>query len=147
MEINNKYYHLDTTWGDAKYNVVDDSETIFDIPEINYDYLCVTDDEIKKTHVSKETLEFPVCDSMEDNYYVREGLYFTELNTDQVREAFEDAFAKGDTGVTFKCSSPTVYAALYSYLIDDKNVFSYLHGAKNVNFGEYKNECKLAIYM
>jgi len=147
VQIDGKYYHVDTTWGDANYNIADDSDPTLKVPEINYDYLCITDDEIKKTHVSKETLEYPVCDSMDAYYYVKEGLYFTELNTDQVKEAFERMFTEERDGVVFKCSSPTVFAALYSFLIDDKNVFNYLHGVKNINFCEYKNDCKLAIYI
>ena len=48
VEIDGNYYHVDTTWGDASYQVTDESEN-FEVPEINYDFLCVSDDSIKET--------------------------------------------------------------------------------------------------
>lgn len=147
VKINNSYYHIDTTWGDASYNITSDTETKFDIPEVNYDYLCVTDEEIQKTHVVKNTISLPVCDSMEANYYVEEGLYFSELNIDQIKSAFETAKENGETYVTFKCSSSNVYAAMYAHLIEDQNIFNYVDNNNNVNYVEFKDECKISFYV
>lgn len=147
VQIGGKYYHVDTTWGDASYNLVQESETPLDVPEINYDYLCLSDDMIKETHVIKDEIELPVCDSMESNYYVKEGLYFTELSIAQVKEAFENAIMNNEKCVTLKCSNPNVYAAMYAHLIEDQNVFDYLNGSTNINYVEFKDECRISFYL
>ena len=90
VRINDKYYHVDATWGDASY-MIEDTSGQFEAPDINYDYLCVTDEEITKTHVIKDGITYPVCSSMDDNYYVREGLYLTEINSDVIMNAFNNA--------------------------------------------------------
>lgn len=147
VKIDNSYYHVDTTWGDASYNLVEDANPGLEIPEVNYDYLCVDDDEIKETHVIKESIVLPVCDSSEANYYVKENLYFTELNIDQVKAAFNNASEHGDKYVTFKCANPNVYAAIYAHLIQDQNIFNYIDGNSNVNYVEFKDECCISFYL
>lgn len=147
VKINNSYYHVDTTWGDASYNVTTESENDFDIPEVNFDYLCITDDEIKNTHVIKSNVDLPACDSMDANYYVEEGLYFTELNLEQVKAAFANARENNDKFVTFKCVNSNVYAAMYAHLIEDQNVFDYVDENNNVNYVEFKDECKISFYL
>lgn len=146
VRINNAYYHVDATWGDASYMIEDDSEE-FEAPEINYDYLCITDDNVKETHVIKDSIELPVCDSMADNYYVREGLYFTELNIDQIMAAFNKARDRGDKMVTLKCENANVYMALFNHLIDNHGIFDYLNGSTTVNYVEFRDACRISFYI
>lgn len=146
VEINNSYYHLDATWGDASYMIEDDTNE-FEAPEVNFDYLCITDDEIKKTHVIKDNIVLPICDSMDDNYYVREGLYLTELDTNVIKNAFENARLNEDKMVTLKCENANVYTALYKHLIDDHEIFDYLDGSTTVNYVEFRNECRISFYI
>ncbi|MDY4837475.1 MAG: transglutaminase domain-containing protein, partial [Lachnospiraceae bacterium] len=128
VRINDKYYHVDATWGDASY-MIEDTSGQFEAPDINYDYLCVTDEEITKTHVIKDGITYPVCSSMDDNYYVREGLYLTEINSDVIMNAFNNARENNERIVTLKCENANVYTALYKHLIENQNIFDYLNGA------------------
>lgn len=146
VKIGDNFYHVDATWGDASYMIEDNTEE-FEAPEINYDYLCITDDEIKKTHVFKDNIELPVCDSMENNYYVREGLYLTELDTDIIKNAFDKARENGESMVTLKCENAHVYTALYKHLVDDHSIFDYLDGSTTVNYVEFRNECRISFYL
>jgi len=146
VRIGDNYYHVDATWGDASYMISDNTEG-FEAPEINYDYLCVTDDIIKETHVIKDNIELPLCNSMEDNYYVKEGLYLTELDTGIISAAFERARENGETMVTLKCANANVYTALYNHLIDNHSIFDYLGGSTTVNYVEFRDECRISFYL
>jgi len=146
VRINDNYYHVDATWGDASYKIVD-NEPGFDPPEINYDYLCVDDVTIKKSHVLKDNIEMPACNSMDANYYVKEGLYLTEIDTGIIAAAFDNARARGDSMVTLKCENANVYTALFNYLIDNHSIFDYLNGSTSVNYVEFRDECRIMFYL
>lgn len=147
VKINGEYYHVDTTWGDASYNLSSESDASLKAPEVNYDYLCVNDDKISEAHVIKNRVECPSCTSMDANYYVMEGLYFTEVNTDQIKEAFDKARDNNDAYVTLKCENANVYAAMHTHLIENQKVFDYLAGNTNVNYLEFKEECRISFYL
>ena len=146
VRIDDEYYHVDATWGDASY-MIEDNTGDFEAPEINYDYLCITDDEIKETHVFKDNIDHPVCDSMRDNYYVREGLYLTELDTDVIMGAFDKARETGETVVTLKCSNANVYSALYNHLVENHGIFDYLNGSTTVNYVQFRDACRISFYI
>lgn len=146
VRIDGAYYHVDATWGDASY-MITDNEGGFEAPEINYDYLCVPDYTIKETHVIKDNIELPGCSSMAANYYVKEGLYLTELDTNIIAQAFDNARARGETMVTLKCENANVYMALYTHLIDNHGIFDYLGGSTTVNYLEFRDECRISFYL
>ena len=71
----------------------------------------------------------PVCDHIDDNYYVREGAFFTEASL----AAFEDLVARrraeGSPIVTFKCANEDVYNQMMAELIDASRIFDYIYKA------------------
>lgn len=128
VEIDGNWYFVDTTWGDASYQAVGGVSSYPEkkIPTINYDYLCVTTEQLCKTHTVENVVEIPECTSMDANYYVREGLYITELDEEQLIRIFKEVYEKGNTYVTLKCASGTVYNQLQELLIDHQGIFRYL---------------------
>ena len=126
VRIDGAYYYVDTTWGDASYQAVGGSYPGEKIPTINYDYLCVSDDQLKLTHEVDNVVELPECASMDANYYVREGFYFTEWNQDQIERVFRKEYEKGSAYVTLKCGSYDVYRRMHDALIGDQQIFLYL---------------------
>ena len=76
VQVDGDYYYVDTTWGDASYRMENGSEQR-SLPEINYDYLCVTTEDLLRTHHIEAVIPMPECTATEANYYVREGFYFT----------------------------------------------------------------------
>lgn len=121
---NGNYYYVDTTWGDASYQPAEDEKSPV-LPEINYDYLCVTTEEIVKTHVLENEVPMPICTAIDDNYFVREGAYFTEMDEEQLRRLFQSAKPDLAYQVTLKCASQSCYEELMHYLIEESKVFRY----------------------
>lgn len=128
VQIDGEWYYVDTTWGDASYQAKGSAESYPEekMPHINYDYLCVTTDQLVKTHVIDNVVDLPVCTSMDANYYVREGLYFTTLDDEQLERIFKEGYEKGNAYITFKCASEEIYQKMQKRLIEDQEIFRYL---------------------
>lgn len=128
VQIDGEYYYVDTTWGDASYQAAEGSESYPQekIPTINYDYLCVTTEQLNLTHYLDNVVELPECVSMEANYYVREGEYFTRMDEEQLARIFAQGYEKGSAYVTLKCASADIYRQMREVLIADQGIFRYL---------------------
>lgn len=128
IQVDGEWYYLDTTWGDASYQAVGGAASYPEekMPKINYDYLCVTTEQLCKTHSIDNVVEPPLCISTEANYYVREGLYFSVVDEEQLTRIFEEGYEKGDAYITFKCESEEIYREMQKRLIENQEIFRYL---------------------
>lgn len=126
VRINGAYYHVDTTWGDASY--VSGADSGFDgkLPQINYEYLCVPDSQLARTHTLDTIVPVPACNSMEANYYVREGAYFETADMEKAAGLFAGAYEDGTDYVTLKCADRAVYEEMEQRLVEQQQVFRYL---------------------
>ena len=136
VRIDGDYYYVDPTWGDASYQMEESGEIDEyegeHLPTINYDYLCVTTQQLERTHTIEHVVELPECTSMKANYYVREGAYFTSVDEDKLGELFEREYARGTTYVTLKCSEEEVYEKMEKVLIGEQEIFRYLDSPDGV---------------
>lgn len=127
VKLDGSYYYVDTTWGDASYQISGGGEVSdYSMPEINYDYLCVTTAELLRTHTLGGQLPMPVCDATENNYYVQEGALFLSYDREQMRKLFESAAKQGRTDVTVKCTDAVGYREIISAMINGQEIFDYL---------------------
>ena len=134
---NGMYYNVDVTWGDAAITLMNTDGTLSTDIDVNYEFFLVDDNELVGTHAPEPVVRMPHCNSMEDNYYNHEGVYFTQVDPDQLQRAFESALAKGETHVFIKAADADVFAALHEHLFDRQNVFEYL-GRTNVRYVEFE---------
>ena len=126
---NNTYYYVDVTWGDSSYQTGNgENADSTKLPAVNYDYLCVTTEEILKNHTISDRISMPECTSMKDNYYVREDEYFTTTELELVKDLFERRYADGSENVIIKCDSRYVYDVLFELLVTQRKVFEYMQG-------------------
>ncbi len=123
-----EYYYVDTTWGDASYRMEEGGETAgVQLPAISYDYLCVTTDRLLKTHQIDNVVDLPECNSLDNNYYVREGAYFTSYDDAVLRDFFENSMESGKTEVTVQCADKAVFDLFIQELITNQKIFRFLN--------------------
>ena len=124
VKADGEYYYVDTTWGDSSYQPIADEE-MGRMPQINYDYLCVTTQEMEKTHVLENCIELPLCTATKDNYYVREGFFYQSMDEAGIRNQIALADPTQGYFITLKCASPECYREIHQALIEDGGIFDY----------------------
>jgi len=137
VKSDGEYYYVDVTWGDPSYSVNGEEENIINsVPPVNYDFLLITTSDLKNTHVIDHEDILPVCTATKDNYYIRENVYFTQIDDAKLRNAFDRAYANGDAFVTLKMSDSDIYQAMWDYLLEQQNIFNYLKDMTSVSYAE-----------
>ncbi len=122
-----KYYYMDVTWGDSSYSLRDDSEEFSNsLPPVNYNYMLMTSDLVLSSHDFDDPSIVPVCLSMEDNYFVREGLYFTAVDEQMLWQAFNSAYVNEREYIMIRMDNPDVYKDMRQYLLGDQKIFDYI---------------------
>ena len=126
VKVNGSFYYVDCTWGDASYSQDGTTEQISTLPQINYDYLCVTTEELNRTHTVRMDMNMPECTENKDNYYVREGAYFTTYDRGRMKVLFQGLNDGTKTEVTIKCASRASYDEIFHAMLEQQEVFDYL---------------------
>lgn len=128
VQADGSYYFVDTTWGDPSYLGDGVSETgVHTLPEISYDYLLVDSRELLRTHTINHEVPIPECTAMEDNYYVKEGAYFSSFDENGVANFFGKGYEEDKTSITLKCSDSVVYNTFYQELITNQRIFDFMN--------------------
>ena len=126
---NNAYYYVDVTWGDSSYQTTNgESADASKLPAVNYDYLNVTTSELCTNHTISDIIDMPICNSMTDNYYVREDEYFKSSESALIKDLFNRRYNDGSSNVTIKCATKEVYDEIFDQLITQRGVFDMLQG-------------------
>ena len=121
VRIDGQYTYVDVTWGDPTYPGLEGTS-----PEISYDYLGLTTEEIARDdHEFDDASMWPACDSTSVSYYAHEGLVFNSYDTAALSDAFRRQSDSGKSTIVFKFSSQDAYAqardalAAGEFLADD----------------------------
>lgn len=129
VQVDGQWYYVDPTWGDASYRQEETGYPQSAYPAVNYDYFCVTTEQITRTHSIEDGQGLPECTAVEAQYYRHEGLYLETADLGKIGEIFKRATQENAETVTFQCADDDVYAEVYRLLIEQQRVFDYLPAA------------------
>lgn len=154
VQVNDSFYYVDATWGDPSYQSMqeDMTEGYFQeeylqevyLPDISYDYLCITTQQLLRTHVIQGYVPMPECVEDKDNYYVREGNLFTDYNREQMQGIFQRFLESGKKDVTIKCTDELVFRQILNAMVEEQEIFDYLSGDYD-SVGYTQNEKQLSM--
>lgn len=148
VKADGDYYYLDTTWGDVSCKAGDTYGPETEMPIIDYDYLCITTEQLLRTHRIVQDLPLPVCTQRKDNYYVKEGCYFTAYDEEQLKREFEEAFRKEPYPVALKCDNTETYELMCRKLLEEQHVFDYLdNSCETIAYIESKEQLSLTFWV
>lgn len=115
--LDGQAYHVDATWGDP---VASDGTS----NSINYNYFCLTTEDISKTH--SMDYDYPLCTATEYNYYLKNNLYFSEYSKEAITELFETAISNSESTILLKFSNLEAYETAMNNLIESNDCFDIL---------------------
>lgn len=118
VRIDGEYVYVDPTWADPTYAGNDgDAPVPGDV--VNYDYLCLTTDEIlRDDHVFKDPDAWPTCEATDLDYYRRAGLWFDAYDDEALGEAFWRQANEGNGVAVFKFGTEEAYDAAMAALAE-----------------------------
>lgn len=127
VRMDGDWYYVDATFGDASYQMGEGSHyEMGEVPSIDFSYLGVTTKELSRTHHISDTIPMPECSAMKDNYYIREGAYFTEIDSERIRNYIASGEVARLGFAAFKCSDDLVYEQMCEYLLVQQKIFDYI---------------------
>ncbi len=141
VKLDGAYYFIDTTFGNSRYTDADANT----VKHVNYAYLNVTTDEMSRNHTVTSRFEIPLCTSMEDNYYCREGLFFSTFHESAIGGVFSKGYYGGDEASSVKLADEALYNRVKQYFITDGHIAEYCSGIKSVTYLESIETCVLTI--
>ena len=141
VELDGSYYHMDTTWGNSTYLNTEQKEEKY----VNYNFFCMTDEEIGKTHQVQTEIMLPECNSMEHNYYVAEGRYFDRWDPEGIGSVLKGAWESRMPSVDIKLKDESLYEQMKEYFIRQQKIVDYCDGIEYVYYMEAPDVCVFTV--
>lgn len=118
VNLDEKYYWIDVTW--------DDPVSENGGPEILTHTYCLIDDErLFRTRYADSDLDFiPHCYSMDNNYYVRNGLYLAYYSDEEISAILNNYASIGEVEIMFADKSS--YSEAVRHLFGDGDIWNFI---------------------
>lgn len=120
--------YIDTTWGDPVFTGGDASQG----PA--YEYFGLTTADLLRTHTLDDKVPLPECTSQENNYFVRNGLYFETYDPAALTAALETAIANGQPRLLVRYADQA-YPAACQALFDQSQIHEIFQVANGLTGG------------
>lgn len=117
--INENWYMVDCT--NSVGQLTDEKD------KISYHYFNITKEQVLRSYAIDNKIKTPECNSIEEEYYFKNGLYYNSVDTERIAEQIKRAINNRENTITIRCSSEEVLNGLYGWLIDERNIFNILN--------------------
>ncbi len=145
VRVDGEYYYMDPTWGDAGYVRPQQEQSMGQPQSVNYEYFLITTQQLTRTHQIDNVVPLPACIATRNNYYVREGMYFTSFDEELLKSVFEREETATDGYATFMCADNQLYQEMKNRLITEQEIFSYVRSSNSVSYS-YNDELYTLIF-
>ncbi len=145
VRCGDKYYHVDTTYGDDI-----DNEKMLSMGIHNYSYLCIDDASVSRDHEISDDLPVPECNSLDLNYYVMNGRYF-DYYDDSVVSSLYNSVYNGEYYWSCQFSNYDAYAACLADISAENGLYAravseYICDASYIYYNYYGNTYTIICY-
>lgn len=133
VRIDGNYYYIDSTFDDPTH-----ASAQLNINYLGYEYFNMTTDELLINHtIDSDIPPLPIANSIEANYYVKEGLYYNKFDSSTIQSLI-NKIAENTSGkqrlFSFKFSDSTSYSRAVSELLTNgKQINDVLEKVNNKN--------------
>ncbi len=135
VRLDDAYYYMDVTWGNAEVSDEAGGEEFSDAYSgINYGYLNITSEELAKNHEPLVDFPLPECTQTRDNYFVRTDCYFENWEADTVGARLRSACADGEPELSLKFGDAAAFERAQIYLIDEQHFADYCEGISGIYY-------------
>ncbi len=138
VKCDGNWYQMDVTFGDPEYMQTEEGEALRS-SEIDYGYLCCSDEQILKERVMDDLVTFPACTSLDYNYYVIQGRYYSGYNSSRILEDMNQDIYNGERKFLCQFASEDLCAQAFADM--EANVFQEaaqtfmsVYGLQNVEY-------------
>ncbi len=146
IKVDGSYYYVDTTWGDVAYHT--DSGGNFHSDSISYDYLCITTEQLLRTHTLGGEIPMPECTDTAANYYVREDALFETYDKEKLAQLFRRAKELDMEALTIKCADKPCMDIMEQRLLDEQEIFDYLpDGEWTISYASNEKQLSLTFWL
>jgi len=139
--LDGQYYYMDTTWGNSTFTDSKSQASKF----VNYNYLNITSQELLRTHTISSKFTLPDCVATDDNYFLKEGLYYVDWYPKEIGNLYKNAWEDGQKDISVKFADSGLYNKAMEYFIKNQHLVDYCSKLKTFYYMEDKQQNILTI--
>ncbi len=130
VKLDNSWYHVDVTQGDATNSFVD------------YSYLCITDKQILKDHIILSTIKLPKAMSTDYFYLKNKGVYFNFFDKQKIDNSINNYIKNNENICILSFANSLDFKQAKTYLIDNSGFSKILliNGYQSNIINYYEND-------
>jgi hypothetical protein len=113
VKCDGSYYQMDVTFGDPTFSKESAAQS-----NINYAYLCCTDEEIYRNHTPSTVVSLPECSARDLNYYALRDSLYESYDSDVVLAAMKQSVDEGSDSYGCQFTTEEAYQSAKSDIID-----------------------------
>jgi hypothetical protein len=139
IKLEGDYYYVDATWDDHTNTDERKSGPAY----VSYDYFCITTEELLRSRNIQNAEQYPACEQMKCNYFVRSKLYFETYDAARLQKLILAGLKAEKKHFSFKAKNAALLQLMCDRLFTQQGLADILRGSemkKSVSYGHYVNE-------